>query len=156
MEIQTLSGLQAFSPGSDLWVVPQEAEFSLFDRLDWYLNLLLSKSLAHQVQEPSLQILDLLKKTDQHFVRQSLPSPAAHLFVVPHLVPAKYLVHLPYTGSLATWAKAIDLQAQQLRATTLRIFLPRSANELLLPSHFQKPEDAATPSVSVVPPGASL
>ncbi len=138
MSLVTLAKNDFFSAGATLWAAPQASEFELYDQLDWYLNLLLSKAQNHRLQEPSLEILDILKKTSQSFNRTTLTEKAPQIFTVPRLVPTKFFLQIHYTKDhLKEWLGEIEKTATRLQVRHLRIFLPTSVTTLPKESDFQ-------------------
>ena len=108
----------------DLWIFPAPRASRWFARLDWYLNWQMSKGLSY----PGLHLPDdIARVADRHGLNVEPVAPlGGDLLVLPgSLVPAKKcLVIDDGDRPLAAWFAQVAERADQLRARTLRVFLP--------------------------------
>jgi len=140
----------ALGAGSDFWVIPTR-KYSLWnEKLDWYLNFLLSRaenhvplSLSDEIKKivSDYELEDRLPKTDT--ISEFL------MIACEQQLPARILVRVPYKDNVEAWLENIHKLWVNFSKPSLRIFLP---NEFPV-SQFSAfwPEDLSELALTLVP-----
>jgi hypothetical protein len=124
MPLMELNQASSLNPGADLWVIAQVNASKSSQKLDWYLNFILTKSSLHIKSTISSDLQEILQQTGilsptQKTYSDRLLIPASH-----HL-PAKWLVQVTFFhDNLDKWCHDIAESWKGLGHPTLRVFLP--------------------------------
>ena len=125
MGLQNLTDNSAFSPGSDLWILPDPKVSHWARKIDWYLNFQFARAEHHlpPVLEPGL--LSLLQEEKLAPPSISANLRAALMVSSGHRLPAIQTVEVPFDGNLGEWLTKVTSIWRDLSRPTLRLFLPR-------------------------------
>lgn len=126
-------GTSAFSAGSDLWIVPERENSQLAQKLDWYLNFQMAKAALHRTPQLSQPVVEILRDCELSGY-DWVPDSNEALMVLPSpFVPARWVMVIPNSDYLETWARTALEKWKQLKSPSLRVFLPEkiSASQFL-------------------------
>lgn len=123
MAVTAFTENQALEPGSQLWIAPPLEDSAWTQKIDWYLNLQLLKSLPHKSKQMTPEIEEVLSDAEIT-IDELLPRASSPLMVAAQdFLPASQVVILPTTD-----AKSWIQQARQIwikmRTPATRVFLP--------------------------------
>lgn len=125
MQLTTLSQASALNPGADLWIVPDLESSPWAQKIDWYLNFQLVKSMRHQRAELHEDLKNLVKITEQNiFDLENYKSLENLMIISNQQLPNKCVVMIPWRGDLKVWAQEVVKTWSQLAKPGLRVFLP--------------------------------
>jgi hypothetical protein len=125
MGLKVLNQDQALSTGCDLWVLPSTAFSEWTKKLDWPLNLQISKASHHSTRKPAPELASILQQNDLKF--DVLEPEKTNLIIASKgLIPAKSVVIVP-GDTWEAWSKAAVKVWQNLEEPSARFFLPAFA-----------------------------
>lgn len=123
---------QAFSAGADLWIVPERKKSKLVQKIDWYLNFQIAKSVQHQSKTLSEDILDILKSCalqgQKGYDFVPTDSEALMILSAAHL-PNRWVMIVRGSDDLETWLKTAVQKWKKMNSPSLRIFLPEGQSK---------------------------
>ena len=135
----TINRAHAFSPGSDLWIVPATAaQNPLVRRIDWYLNFQLSrarhrraKELPHEIKKimAENQMIELLSDSE----KDRDISPLA--VIASDRLPTNVVVELP-EARLRDWVQNAHSIWEGLGKPRIRLFLSAEIDPATLATHW--------------------
>lgn len=124
MSASVLSQASALNPGSDLWIVPDLEKSQWTAKLDWYLNFQICKSARHETPQLSSFVSEVLAESEL----EKIPVPTTKswplMIASERLLPCKWVVVVPWNGSISSWAEKSFEVWQNLKEPSLRVFLP--------------------------------
>jgi hypothetical protein len=116
--------LTALSSGADLWIVPERKKSRWVQKLDWYLNFQIAKSLKHRPRELSDKVQYLLKACALENY-DFLPDSTDSLLVLStRNLPNRWILVLKGSDELQPWVQAAVDKWKKMNFPSLRIFLP--------------------------------
>lgn len=127
---------EPFSPGADLWVVPDRSHSDWSTALDWYLHFQISRASSRRRRPISNSLHELAKQAEVEVIQpdeQNGFETAPMLIYSARLLPNRETLHLPYTGNINDWLKRLTVIWKDLGEPSLRVFLPRGVK----PDHFK-------------------
>lgn len=114
--------------GADLWVIPELQNSRASQKLDWYLNFQLSRSLHQSSLQLHADLIGLLKQCglpETHYQDQSPRNPMSKMLIdSSQLLPNRWVVQLDHSDDLKNWSLEISEIWKGLRKPSLRVFLP--------------------------------
>lgn len=129
MAITALSPNASYSPGADLWVLPELSLSKNAQKLDWYLNFQIQKSQQRQTLEISPKIQQILSKTglsNHDFIE----SHSERLLIASEkLLPNRWVIVVTGANDFSKWVKDIYQSWKGLRQPQMRVFLPSGKTE---------------------------
>jgi hypothetical protein len=125
MEAKVLSQLSTWSHGADLWILPDKKNSSWTKRLDWHLNFQIARMENRIAKEPSLELLNLLRKEEIPFEREEENVPSHLLIGTKGLLPTEKTLVLPY-DSAQIWKENLLRVSKMQQVFSVRVFLPRN------------------------------
>ena len=160
MGIKTLYKSGALGSGAQLWILPEISNCSWAKKIDWYLNLQLSKAHLYSPANTSENIKDILKANDWDEPDIKTKDHAFLMVASEGHLPSQQIVrvaHQPFAKSkdpLQSWIDDISAVWENLGNPSLRIFLPDnySAEEFLTK---WKPAQSRKTDITIVPSAAS-
>lgn len=138
MNIQILSPVNAFNPGSDLWCLPHFEHSRWVKKVDWYLNFQLTKSLLHEKKVHAPQLTKLIEDTGSPIFKSPLPEKKSLMISSDKLLPNRWTIMVPYEQNISLWVSEIQKIYTQMKSPTLRIFLPHNEEERNFELEFKK------------------
>ncbi|MEZ4871566.1 MAG: hypothetical protein R2827_04820 [Bdellovibrionales bacterium] len=129
MAIQIHSKAGAFSPGSNLWVLPQLKQSNWTKTVDWYLNFQVSRMSGHKAVELSEPIRHIMEQSEHTYIEPKLTEDAPLLIASANRLPNSQTVVLQFDGKIDDWFKRIKLIWYKLNRPRMRIFLPTAIKE---------------------------
>ncbi len=135
----TINRAHAFSPGSDLWILPASAAQSpIARRIDWYLNFQLSRARMRKPHEIPVSVKKILteNKMDELLQDPERNEDARPLAVMAiDRLPANMVVELPYAKS-GEWILNAKAVWEGFSKPRVRVFLPSDLEPALLAKHW--------------------
>ncbi len=122
MAIRTIEQSQAFSPGSDLWVIPQNCITPLVRKIDWYMNFQISRSQGHKSEVLAPQLIQIINENALPNFTPEKVSPNT-LLVARQNLPAQWLVTAESSKNKTAWAKNIHSLWKKMGRPHTRVFL---------------------------------
>lgn len=121
-----LSHASALNPGNNLWFIPDRSHSQWTGKLDWYLNLIISRNESSSPQ-PILDPLNkILTATELPMSRSPIKNNAPIMYSSGRLLPNKWVILLPYTEDLNVWAQNLNQIWTGLEHVPFRVFLPKT------------------------------
>jgi hypothetical protein len=128
MGMQSLSDTMAFSPGADLWILPDPKTSHWARRIDWYLNFQLARAENHRQPVLETGLLQLLREEELAPPTTVSDNRKPLLVSSHHRLPAAQTVELPFGGDFSDWVtRAADIW-RDLDKPPLRLFLPQGVS----------------------------
>jgi hypothetical protein len=124
MPITHLSTASSLNPGADLWIIPDLQHSRSALRLDWYMNLQLTKSTLHSVPQLSPELQSILAKCDLPETRFYKKTTEFVMFESSRLLPNRWVVQIQTPKSHDGWVENASLAWTGLQKPSLRVFLP--------------------------------
>jgi hypothetical protein len=124
MPITNLSHASLLNPGADLWVTPELECSKLTQRLDWLVNLQLTRAALHVPVQISEQIKSISAQCDLDSPNFRTEKNSSLLISTSHLLPNRWIVQIPESKDLKQWCTKISITWESLNKPSLRIFLP--------------------------------
>lgn len=138
-----LKGPSIFTVGSDLWITPDPDHSAWTQKLDWYLNGLISRAEHHRPTQVSPTLVDIMKKEELEIPKT--PEVKSCLLISSALyLPNEETVVLEYAGSISQWTKRASEIWTELGKPTLRIFLPKGTTSTDFLKHWTEPKNGLT------------
>ncbi len=141
-----LSPTEAFSQGSELWIIPDRRNSYWARRIDWHLQFLISRSMAHESPQISPELKRIVTDNEIDNEIGDISKSAPLLIFSVDLLPNRETVHLPFGNNFKTWIERASSVWQNLKKPTVRVFLPRTQNIDEFKNHWADLDD----TVSVV------
>jgi hypothetical protein len=122
-----LSKHQALLEGSKLWVIPDDKNSPLNNRINWLVNFQLSKANLHTPP----QLTPWIKNCVTECGIETLTLPKYDLVLIPvkNLLPAEWLCQIPVNTKMETWVESVYKIWNQMHRPKLRVFLPSGADK---------------------------
>lgn len=120
---------EAFAPGADLWIVPERKKSPTVQKIDWYLNFQIAKSVQHQSQTLAPEVHHILKECalkDYEFIPEEAE---ALLILSSRALPNRWVMILKGSEDLDMWLKTAAQKWKKMSSPSLRIFLPEGAKQ---------------------------
>jgi hypothetical protein len=117
----------ALAPGADLWIVPERKQSSLTQKIDWYLNFQIAKSVQHQSQDLSPIVGEILRSCalkNYDFLHEDSD---ALLILSTRTLPNRWVMVLKGSSDLNDWLQIALQKWKKMNSPSLRIFLPEGA-----------------------------
>lgn len=125
MPFMELNQASSMNSGADLWIVPQLPVSKSAQRMDWYLNFLLTKSSLHAKVQAPAPLSSLIKMTGLEETNWAAEASPRLLIPSDHHLPNRWLVQVTFfQENLENWCRNISACWKDLGHPTLRIFLP--------------------------------
>jgi len=124
MSNEHLKQEDAFSTGSELWVLPDRNHSHWCRRLDWHLQFQISRIMLHKTPDLSDNLKSLASQAEITLIEKRWPKSSPILILSPNLLPNKYTIHLSYPEDFKAWIQQIVEIHSRLKPKSLRIFLP--------------------------------
>lgn len=124
MAIQILYRAQAFGPGSDIWILPENEKSPLLKKMDWYLNFQLTRARWHKREEPPPQLKNILNENNLPNFSQEIPAKAPLMIVAENHLPVKAVIEVPGAAKARSWVEQIHKLWDKFEHPQLRVFLP--------------------------------
>lgn len=143
---QTLSPVQAFQPGADLWLVPPPSVSGWGRQIDWYLNFQISRGLDTRPQKRAKSLDQFLEKIQWSLPASYISNDAPLLISSEGRLQARWVL-LPNQ-----WQSPLEMfrQALPLRPQKIRVFLPPQLSaDLVLSEPVRKLLETATSPAGV-------
>ena len=141
MGLQILNRAQAFQPGCDLWVVPNEPENAVLQKMDWYLNFQLTRAHAHHTAELPQQIRFIMTENQMPEFHEKPLNTAPLMIAASRGLPTKRVVEISQpqsqSQSAQEWSDNVYKVWLDLDRPTMRIFLPQLINLNELKEHWK-------------------
>jgi hypothetical protein len=128
MEPSALNNEQAYSAGSNLWVVADRESSDWTIQLDWYINFQLAKALIRKRMKVPQHLIDWAKSAEVEAVDLMTDDNGPMLVHTAKLLPNNQVLHLPYKNNLSQWISYVEAIWTRLGKPSTRIFLPNSAS----------------------------
>ncbi len=128
MATTTLSTAQAFSPGSDLWIIANDSPPEILKKIDWYLNFQLTRARRHKATSLAPQMKSILTENPIPNIEFNRPENSSLLILANGQLPCQFvLVHGDENGSSGKkWSQSIYDAWVKLKKPTVRVFLPKA------------------------------
>ncbi len=124
MKWTQLSNTSAFGPGSSLWLFPSIEKSDWARRLDWYLNLQISKSRSHETKTWTEEIQAIIAENEIE-LKPFKPLKKQPLMVgTQRPLPFQQVVEIPYDGDGDSWIRSCEQVWKGLDHPSVRLFLP--------------------------------
>jgi len=123
MNIHSLPQNSALTPGSELWVVPDQENSRWSQQLDWYLNFQIARTHNKKPMEVPSTIKHILEEEEIEFPFGELKENSPLLIVSSQALPNSQFVELPYLKRKSSWIKKIHSLWLDLGKPSIRIFL---------------------------------
>lgn len=146
MAIKPLSPVEAFSPGAELWIIPDRRNSYWARRIDWHLQFLISRSMIHQSPRISRDLEKIVKDNEITFYDDDVPRGAPLLIFSVDLLPNRETVLLPIGSKFSEWVEKASRVWKDLKTPPLRIFLPKDRS----PSDFEEVWKSKTDEITIV------
>lgn len=119
----------ALGAGASLWILPELSHCRWAQKIDWYLNLQLSKSNLHPSPVLSDEVKSILMENEWE-VPEVLSYKDSPLLVASlNQLPNQQVIRLPLGTTLREWIVQIKETWQRLEQPVLRVFLADSHNK---------------------------
>ncbi|MGZ5280489.1 MAG: hypothetical protein ACXWC9_11125 [Pseudobdellovibrionaceae bacterium] len=122
----------AFSAGADLWIVPERKKSRLVQKIDWYLNFQIAKSVQHQSKTVSKDICEILKNCALVGLKgyDFVPDESDALMILSNQnLPNRWVMILKGSEDIETWLKAAVQKWKKMNSPSVRIFLPEGLKQ---------------------------
>jgi hypothetical protein len=125
MAIKLISNEEAFSEGADIWVLATPTFSEWTKRLDWPLNLQISKASNYLPKKLSPELMAIVQQNDLKFDTTE-PEKKNLIIASEGMIPASRVVIVP-GENWETWSKAAVKMWQDLNQPPARFFIPAFA-----------------------------
>jgi len=122
----------AFSAGADLWIVPERKKSRLVQKIDWYLNFQIAKSVQHQTKTVSKDIHEILKNCALDGLKgyDFLPEESDALMILSNQsLPNRWVMILKGSEDIETWLTTAVQKWKKMNSPSVRIFLPEGLKQ---------------------------
>lgn len=128
MALQILYSAGAFGPGSDLWITPELSTSIWTRKIDWYLNLLITRSKLYQPKQLAETICKIINENqiEQPLTRNLQNAPL--LISTQNRLPSRYVLELPKLDDFSEWLSLAKKNWLELGQPHARFFLPPGTN----------------------------
>ena len=122
--MKKLSYHTALTSGSDMWILPDKKASSWIPKIDWYLNLQISKPCPHRTLSDK-QIEKLTSEWDLPYFERPKVDPV-RMIASANFLPNTKTVILPFSQEkkLKDWLSQTCEVWQNILSPSLRLFLP--------------------------------
>ena len=141
MALQIHSKAGAFSPGSNLWVLPQLDNSGWTKTLDWYLNFQVSRMSRFTPKEMPEALKKIIEQSGVENFKPHADENSPLLIASSERLPNDQTVILKYNDKLDEWFKNIKLLWYRLNRPKMRIFLPLDIKESEIIRYWPKLEE---------------
>lgn len=126
-----LSKSQAFNPGSQLWVLPLDAESNWISELDWHLNFMISSFFHRSQNKRPAELIEIcegceFESKDTRKPLTDLSNPL--LLSTSQFLPAKWVLLVPKEG-FSTLENHFKKTWEKLGKPNTRFFLNSNINQ---------------------------
>lgn len=124
MRFTQLENLNAFSPGSTLWIVADQTESTWAQKVDWELGFQLSRSDGHKkpaIPKPLAEVTSACKFENLNF---ETDSQAPTMVASQQYLPNRFTVKVPFNGDKEKWLSQSVSIWKNLICPPVRFFLP--------------------------------
>jgi hypothetical protein len=125
MPVQILNRAQAFQPGFQLWVVSDEQNNPIINKMDWYAHFQLTKMNKKKPESLSPQLKFIMSENNMPDFHETPKDPSPTMVACSRFLPAKQLVIVPFQQRAKDWVERIYNVWLGLEKPTLRVFLPK-------------------------------
>jgi hypothetical protein len=123
MALQQLNHAQAFSPGSDLWVLHDDAANPVLSKLDWYLNFQITRARNHQPKDLAPNLRAVLTENAIPSNENKADKNQPLLIRAGAQLPTHFVMIVP-AKDLKKWSETVHEKWLHMQKPKLRIFLP--------------------------------
>lgn len=124
MKWKQLSNTTAFGPGSSLWLLPSVEKSDWARKLDWYLNLQMSKSRSHETKQWPEAIQAIIDENEIELKPFKALKKHPLLVGTKRPLPFQQVVEVPFDGDSESWIQACEKIWSGLGQPSVRLFLP--------------------------------
>lgn len=147
--MKTLDSAEALSNGRITWIVADLEHSKWAQRIDWYLNFQITRSVPHRPASFAPELQEIIEKWEFEAPAVRL-SPITPLMIASsELVPNHQTVVVPVKGVEADWVLACHRVWVGLGRPPLRLFLPEGFKPSSVSMRWPKADDGA--DVELVP-----
>ncbi len=115
-----------FAPGADLWIIPERKSSKLVQKMDWYLNFQIAKSVQHQSQTLSQNVLEILKACALNGYDFAPDASADALMILSsQTLPNRWVMVLKGSDETESWFKTAATKWKKMNSPSIRLFLPQ-------------------------------
>ncbi|HVK62673.1 MAG TPA: hypothetical protein VM432_14035 [Bdellovibrionales bacterium] len=122
--MKVVDQLEAFSPSSQVWLVPDLEHSEWTKKIDWYLNYQIKRSTPHTPALFSKELEEVIARSEFESPTVRLDPQAPMMIACEKLVPAAQTVVVPFKTD-ADWISTCHRVWVGLARPSVRIFLPR-------------------------------
>ncbi|MCB0349178.1 MAG: hypothetical protein KDD37_10090 [Bdellovibrionales bacterium] len=127
MTIEQLSGNLVYQDGSNLWVIPDKSSSNWSQKLDWYLNIQISKANSFKRPEISENLQNIITEEEVEAVEIPKQNGKPLLIASPKHLPNLMTIVLSYDKmDEEEWLSSLQKSWIELGKPSLRVFLPKN------------------------------
>jgi hypothetical protein len=127
--LQQLYSSASFSPGANLWVIPDLAQSYWSNKINWYLNFQISRLINHKKKTTPKKLEKIIQDNKMEFqFHHQVPEQSPVLISPNHQLPCGQVLML-YFESETQWINSIYKEWIHLKTPDTRIFLPKNLDE---------------------------
>jgi hypothetical protein len=125
-KIVPLEPFQAFSPGADLWLMPDLSQSKWARRIDWYLNFQFQRAKLRAKPQHSLGMNQVLQDSELSAPVFALSQDAPFMIASEDKLPNQATVFVPIVNSnKITWINQCNSIWKNFGSPKFRVFLPK-------------------------------
>ena len=117
----------ALAPGADLWIVPERKKSALTQKIDWYLNFQIARSVQHQSKMLSPIVTQILESCELKGYNFYPEEADALLILSTRNLPNRWVMVLKGSEDMDYWLNTALQKWRALNSPSLRVFLPEGA-----------------------------
>lgn len=117
----------AMAPGADLWIVPERKKSAFTQKIDWYLNFQIARSVQHQSKMLSPIVTQILESCELKGYSFYPEEAEALLILSTHNLPNRWVMVLKGSEDMDYWLNTALQKWRGLNSPSLRVFLPEGA-----------------------------
>lgn len=117
-----------FESGSDLWIIPDRKNSKLAQKLDWYLNFQILKSVQHRTVPLPAPVHDILNSCHLKGYDWAPEESDSLLILSSHIFPNRWVLQIQGSDQLESWIQSAVEKWKGLNRPSVRIFLPQSVS----------------------------
>jgi hypothetical protein len=125
MKAKFLTITEAMNDGADLWVLPLPNQSEWTRRLDWPLNLQITRASHHEMPAMSETLKQIARERQMFAEHEPVKGPL--LIACEGLLPTR-MVAIVDSAKWDYWLKSAHKILQGLQLTNIRLFLPTNAS----------------------------
>lgn len=144
MNVQTVPNATALSPGKETWVLPSLNQSRWTQKVDWYLNFILTRAQQHEVKGFDSKLSHIVNDNELPLGPITVPDDAAFLLGSESRLPNKQTVVIPYADDIEKWIHKAHEVWSGLNQPSVRIFLPTELSADDFKNHWPKNTDETT------------